>query len=121
MNDFVQKYLILARILKSNLEKKSRLFFKILAKYFLNKIIDFTIYLYGGAKRPVKSMILFKNILARILKNNLVFFSRLFFKIILPKSCKIILQALPVAAMRGGFGGAEAPPDDRNVFTRKYI
>jgi len=34
----------------------------------------------------VKSMILFKNILARILKNNLDFFSRLFFKIILPKS-----------------------------------
>ena len=39
-------------ILKNNLEKKSRLFFKILAKIFLNKIIDFTIYLYGGAKRP---------------------------------------------------------------------
>ena len=29
-------------ILKNNLEKKSRLFFKILAKIFLNKIIDFT-------------------------------------------------------------------------------
>ena len=40
-------------ILKNNLEKKSRLFFKILAKIFLNKIIDFTIYLYVGAKRPL--------------------------------------------------------------------
>ena len=32
-------------ILKNNLEKKSRLFFKILAKIFLDKIVDFTIYL----------------------------------------------------------------------------
>ena len=40
-------------ILKNNIETKSRLFFKILAKIFLNKIIDFTIYLYGGAKRSL--------------------------------------------------------------------
>ena len=37
-------------ILKNNLEKKSRLFFKILAKIFLNKIIDFTTYLQGGGR-----------------------------------------------------------------------
>ena len=47
-------------ILKNNLEKKSRLFFKILAKIFLNKIIDFTIYLYGGAKRPPILDLIFK-------------------------------------------------------------
>ena len=29
-----------------------RIIFKIIAKIFLNKIIDFTIYLYVGAKRP---------------------------------------------------------------------
>ena len=55
-------------------------------------------------------MILFKNILAIILKNNLDFFSRLFFKIILPKSWKIILNTWPVAAVRGGFGGGGGPP-----------
>ena len=55
-------------------------------------------------------MILFKNILARILKNNLDLFSRLFFKIILPKSWKIILNTWPVAAVRGGFGGGGGPP-----------
>ena len=36
-------------------------------------------------------MILFKHILARILKNDLDFFSRFIFKILLPKSWKIIL------------------------------
>ena len=39
-------------ILKMNLEKKSRSFFKIIAKICMSKIIDLTIYLYRGAKRP---------------------------------------------------------------------
>ena len=64
-------------------------------------------------------MILFKHILARILKNNLDLFSRLFFKIILPKSWKIILK---VSDHRTG--GAEAPEDrpiGLNVFSGKNI
>ena len=61
----------------------------------------------------VKSMILFKNILARILKNNLDFFSRLFFKIILPKSWKIILKVSD--RVRGGVRGGESPPPNRPI------
>ena len=49
-------------------------------------------------------MIVFKHILARILKNNVDLFSRLFFKIILPKSWKIILKVSDrrTGGVRGG-------------------
>ena len=55
-------------------------------------------------------MILFKNILARILKNNLDFFFKIIFQDYFAKILKNNLENMARSRRAGGVGGAEAPP-----------